>query len=210
MRSFEESLERLGLDRLDVLLIHDPDDNYDRAIGEAYPTLADLRSQGLVKAIGAGMNQWQMLARFAREGDFDCFLLAGRYTLLDQSGLDELLPLCQEKGISVVLGGPYNSGVLASDLSRSATFDYSTAPPEILGLARAIKSVCERHDVPLKAAALQFGLAHPAVAATIPGPRSLAELDENFRMASHPIPDDLWAELRHEKLISPDAPTPTG
>ncbi|MCH8207144.1 MAG: aldo/keto reductase [Chloroflexi bacterium] len=210
VRSFEESLQRLGLDRIDVLFIHDPDDNYEQAIGEAYPTVADLRSQGLVKAIGAGMNQWQMLARFAREGDFDCFLLAGRYTLLDQSGLAELLPLCQDKGISVVLGGPYNSRVLASDLSPSATFNYSTAPPEILERARAIKSVCDRHDVPLKAAALQFGLAHPAVAATIPGPRSLEELDENFQMVQHPIPNDLWAELRHEKLISPDAPTPMG
>ena len=163
-----------------------------------------------MKAIGVGLNQWQMLARFAREGDFDCFLLAGRYTLLDQSGLAEFLPLCHEKGISVVLGGPYNSGVLASDLSLSATFNYKIAPPEILGRARAIKSVCDRHGVPLKAAALQFGLAHPAVAATIPGPRSLEELDENFQMAGHPIPDDLWAELRHQKLISPDAPTPSG
>ena len=210
VRSLDESLERLGLDRVDVLFIHDPDDHYDQAIGEAYPALAELRSQGVVKAIGVGLNQWQMLARFAREGDFDCFLMAGRYTLLDQSGLADLLPLCHEKGISVVLGGPYNGGILASDLSPSATFNYKIAPPEILARARAIKAVCDRHGVPLKAAALQFGLAHPAVAATIPGSKSLPELDENFQMAGHPIPDDLWAELRHEKLISPDAPTPSG
>lgn len=210
MRSVEESLERLALDSIEMLLIHDADDHYEQAIHEAYPTIAELRSQGVVKVIGAGMDQWQMLARFAREGDFDCFLLAGRYTLLDQSGVAELLPLCQEKGISVVLGGPYNSGILASDLSPSSTFEYKIAPPEVLARARAIKAVCDRHAVPLKAAALQFGLAHPAVAATIPGPASLEELDENFRMVSHPIPNDLWAELRHEKLISRNSSTPTG
>ena len=118
LRSIEESLQRLGLDRLDVVLIHDPDDHWEQAIGEAYPTLAELRSQGAIGAIGAGMNQWEMPARFAREGDFDCFLLAGRYTLLDHSGLDEFLPLCESKSISVILGGPYNSGVLASDWGR--------------------------------------------------------------------------------------------
>ena len=209
MRSFEESLERLGLDRIEMLLIHDPEGRYEQAIGEAYPTIADLRSQGMVKAIGAGMNEWQMLARFAQEGDFDCFLLAGRYTMLDQSGLAEFLPLCEEKGISVVLGGPYNGGILASDLSPSSTFNYKIAAPEVLARARALKAVCDRHAVPLKAAALQFGLAHPAVAATIPGPASVEELEENFRMAQYPIPDDLWAELRHEKLISSNAPTAT-
>ena len=210
MRSFEESLERLSLDRIDVLLIHDPEGSYETAIGEAYPALAELRSQGVVKAIGAGMNEWRMLARFAREGDFDCFLLAGRYTLLDQSALGELLPLCEERGISVILGGPYNGGILASDISPSATFNYKIAAPQMLAKARAIKAVCDRHHTPIKAAALQFGPAHPAVAATIPGPRSVAELEENLRMAAHPIPGELWAELRREGLISPEAPTPSG
>ncbi len=208
LRSIDESLGRLRLDRVDIVMIHDPDDHSEQALDEAFPALYDLRSQGVVGAIGAGMNQCPMLARFAREGDPDCFLLAGRYTLLDQSGLDELLPLCVEKGIGIVLGGPYNSGILASDLSDDTTFNYLPAPREILERARRIKEVCDRHGVPLKAAALQFGLAHPAVAATVPGARSIAEIKENLRMAAHPIPTDLWAELRAERLIHPDAPVP--
>ncbi|MCY4655146.1 MAG: aldo/keto reductase [Dehalococcoidia bacterium] len=209
LRSIEESLERLGLDRLDIALIHDPDDHWEQAITEAYPTLAELRSQGVIGAIGAGMNQWEMPARFAREGDFDCFLLAGRYTLLDHSGLDVLLPLCEEKDISIILGGPYNSGVLASDLGPDTTYFYERTPPEVLETARRIKSVCDRHDVPLKAAALQFGLAHPAVAATIPGPRTPDEVSENLEMASFDIPSDLWAELKSEALIPEQAPIPS-
>ena len=206
LRSLEESLQRLSLNRIDIAYIHDADDHWEQAIGETYPTLADLRSQGVVKAIGVGMNQWEMEARFAREGDFDCFLLAGRYTLLDQSSLAELMPVCHERNVSLVLGGPYNSGILASDLGARATYDYETAPPDIIEKARRINVVCDRHAVPLKAAALQFGLLHPAVAATIPGPRSVAEVEENFGMAGHPIPGDLWAELKHEGLIDLLAP----
>ena len=175
---------------------------------EAYPALADLRSQGVIGAIGAGMNQWEMLADLAREGDFDCFLLAGRYTLLDTSSLSELLPLCSAQGVGVILGGPYNSGILASDLSSTATYDYMTAPPGILEQARSIKAVCDRHDVPLKAAALQFGLAHPAVVSTIPGARSIDEVAENLEMAALHIPNDLWTELRDEALIPREAPVP--
>ena len=208
LRSVEESIERLGLDRLDIALIHDPDDHWEQAIGEAYPALAELRSQGVVGAIGAGMNQWEMEARFAREGDFDCFLLAGRYTLLDHSGLEELLPLCEQKQISVILGGPYNSGVLASDLGPETTYFYQRTPPEVLETARRIKTVCDRYDVPLKAAALQFGLAHPAVAATIPGPRNPAEVEENVALTGFDIPADLWSELKAEGLIPEAAPTP--
>jgi D-threo-aldose 1-dehydrogenase len=210
LRSLEDSLERLALDRIDIALIHDPDDHYQQAIGEAYPVLADLRSQGVIRAIGAGMNQWQMLADLAREGDFDCFLLAGRYTLLDPSGLAELLPLCAEKGIGIILGGPYNSGILASDLSSSVTYDYMAAPPGILAQARSMKAVCDRYDVPLKAAALQFGLAHPAVVSTIPGARSIDEVAENLEMAVFHIPADLWAELCDEGLIPHEAPTQAG
>ena len=206
LRSLEESLQRLSLDRVDIAYIHDADDHWEQAIDEAYPTLAELRSQGVVKAIGVGMNQWEMEARFAREGDFDCFLLAGRYTLLDQSSLAELMPVCLEKNVSLVLGGPFNSGILASDLGPGATYDYETAPVDIIEKARKTKDVCDRYAVPLKAAALQFGLLHPAVAATIPGPRSVAEVEENFRMAGHPIPVDLWAELKHEGLIDPQSP----
>ncbi len=209
VRSLEDSLRRLDTDRIDIALIHDPDDHHDLAISEAFPALAELRSQGVIGAIGAGMNQWEALARFAMEGDFDCFLLAGRYTLLDQSGLAELLPLCEQKGISVILGGPYNSGILASDLSGSATYFYAATPPEVLHRAREIKTVCDRHEVPLKAAALQFGLAHPAVAATIPGAQSVAEVEENVAMVQLPIPDALWDELRGQHLISVEAPTPS-
>ncbi len=208
LRSLEESLERLKLDRVDIVMIHDPDNHFVQAMDEAFPALYDLRSQGVVGAIGAGMNQWRMLARFARNADPDCFLLAGRYTLLDQSALPELMPLCVEKGISVILGGPYNSGILASDLADDATFNYLPAPREVLEKARRIAAICDRHEAPLKAAALQFGLAHPAVAATIPGARSIAEVEENIRMADHPIPDALWRDLHAERLIHPDAPTP--
>ena len=207
LRSIDESLARLRLDRVEIVMIHDPDDHFEQTMDEAFPALYDLRSQGVVGAIGAGMNQWEMLARFAREADPDCFLLAGRYTLLDQSSLDELLPICEEKDIGIVLGGPYNSGILASDLSDDTTFNYLPVPRDILEKARSIKEVCDRHAVPLKAAALQFGLAHPAVAATIPGARSIEELEENLRMAAHPIPADLWEELRAEGLIHPNAPT---
>lgn len=208
LRSFEESLKRLELDRVDVLLIHDPDDFHEQAVNEAFPALADLRSQGVIGAIGAGMNFCEPLAQFGREADFDCFLLAGRYTLLDHSGLDDLLPLCEEQGMSIIIGGPYNSGVLASDLGEGTTYFYQSTPPEVLELARKIKAVCDRHDVPLKAAALQFGLAHPAVAATIPGAVSAAEVQENFDMVSFDIPGDLWAELKHEGLLPENAPTP--
>ena len=221
MRSLEESLQRLRLDRVDIALIHDPDEGesvvkksfgepvrYVEVLEQTYPTLADLRSEGVVKAIGVGINQWQALVRFAKDADFDCFLVAGRYTLLDHSALPELLPLCEQKGISVILGGPYNSGILASDLSPGTHYFYTEAGADVLERARKIKAVCDRHGVPLKAAALQFGLAHPAVAATIPGPRSAAEVDENFQMVEAPISLDLWAELRQERLIPDSAPTP--
>jgi D-threo-aldose 1-dehydrogenase len=208
MRSIEDSLKRLELDRIDIVFVHDPDDHHDQVVKEAFPALAELRSQGVIKAIGAGMNFWEPLAQFAREADFDCFLLAGRYTLLDHSGLIDLMPLCVEKKMSIVLGGPYNSGVLASDLSEETTYFYKSTPPQVLELARKIKAVCDRHGVPLKAAALQFGLAHPVVAATIPGARSADEVRENFDMASFEIPTDLWAELKLEKLIPEEAPTP--
>ena len=211
LRSLEESLKRLELDRIDIVFIHDPDDHHEQALTQAFPALAELRSQGVIRAIGAGMNHCEPLAQFAREADFDCFLLAGRYTLLDQSGLDDLLPLCLQKRMSVILGGPYNSGILASDLddeSASTTYFYNATPPEVLTRARRIKAVCDRHSVPLKAAALQFGLAHPAVAATIPGAISPAEARENFAMLAHPIPAALWSELKRERLIPQEAPAP--
>ena len=212
LRTLEDSLRRLHVDRVDIVYMHDPDQHYQQAVDEAFPALAELRSQGVIKAIGAGMNQWQMLSDFIRQCDLDCVLMAGRYTLIDHAALPVLLPLCEETGVSVVLGGPYNRGVLASDLSHES---YNYTPPEngdapmphhMLESARRIKAVCDAHSVPLKAAALQFGLGHPAVAATIPGAASQSEVEDNVQMATYPIPADLWAELKHEQLIPAEAP----
>lgn len=208
MRSFNESLKRLQVDRVDILHIHDPDDHYDEAIKGAYPALDQLRREGRIKAVGAGMNQAEMPARFAREGNFDCFLLAGRYSLIDHTGLEDLLPLCVEKQISIIIGGPYNSGILATGAVPGAKFNYADAPPEIMEKVRKVQDVCARHQVPMKAAALQFPLAHPAVASVIPGARSVAELEENFRLISHPIPGDFWADLRSKGLLPEEAPVP--
>ena len=206
LRSIDESLTRLNLDSLDIVLIHDPDNHYSSALNEAFPTLAKLREQGVIKAIGAGMNQWEMLRQFAKDADFDCFLVAGRYTLLDHSALHELMPLCLEKDISLILGGPYNSGILASDLNTKSTYFYDPSPFEVIEKAKKIKQVCDRHHVPLKAAAIQFGLMHQSVASTIPGPRSPKEIEDNIVMASIKIEPDLWRELKQEKLIHQDCP----
>ncbi|MEZ0074406.1 aldo/keto reductase [Planotetraspora sp. GP83] len=193
-RSLEESMERLGLDTIDIALIHDPDDHWKEAVSEAYPALAELRDQGVVKAIGAGMNQWQMLADFVRETDIDVVLLAGRYTLLDQSGAAELLPLCVERGVSVLAGGVFNSGLLATH-DPSGTFNYAPAPPELLERAREMARVCERHGVTLPQAAMAFPLRHPAVKSVVIGMRSAAEVEQNMTLAAHPIPDALWPDL---------------
>jgi len=208
MRSFEASLQRLGLENVDILFIHDPDDHPAEALQGAYPALDKLRSQRLVSAIGAGMNQSQMLARFAREADFDCFLLAGRYTLIDQSGLEDLLPLCVEKSISVIIGAPFNSGILAGGLVSGARFNYGEPPPDVVQRVGRLERLCARYAIPLKAAALQFPLGHPAVASIIPGMRSTAEVAENSRLISMPIPGDLWREMKSEGLLPEEAPVP--
>jgi D-threo-aldose 1-dehydrogenase len=208
MRTFEGSLKRLNLSRVDILNIHDPDDHWDEAIGVVYPALHKLRSEGVIRAIGAGMTQAEMLARFATEGDFDCLLVAGRYTLIDHTGLRELLPICERKGISVIIGGPFNSGILATGARPGATYDYVDASPAMLEKVAAIEAVCARHGVPLPAAALQFPMAHPAVAAIIPGARSVAEVEENARLMSLPIPGDFWQELRQLGLLPVEAPVP--
>ena len=207
-RSLESSLERLCLDSVDILYIHSPDAHYEQAMSEAFPALAEMRAQGVVKAIGVGITNWQVALRFAQEGDFDCFLLAGRYTLLDQTAQQGFMSYCQEHNISVVIGGPYNSGILASDLGPQALYDYRRAPVEILERARRIRRVCDRYGVPLKAAALQFVLGHPAVASVIPGSSYPEHVEENAEMVHHPIPPKLWEELRQERLISVDAPVP--
>ncbi len=207
MRSFHESLERLGLDRIDILHIHDPDDHYDSAIGDAYRALDRLRADGVIGAVGAGMNQAEMLTRFAREGQFDCFLLAGRYTLLDQVALKELLPECVERGISIIAGGVYNSGILA-DPKPGAHYNYQAAPAELLERTQRIQAVCSRHGVPLKAAAVQFPLGHPAVDCVVVGCRSAAQLDESMKMFEVEIPPALWEELKAERLLPAEVPTP--
>jgi len=206
--SFRSSLERLGLERVDIVFVHDPDDHYQAALDGAYPVLMELRAEGRIKAIGAGMNQWQMELAFAREGHSDVFLLAGRYTLLDQTALPEFLPYCVERGISVVAGGPYNSGILAVGPRAGATFNYRAASPEMMDKAARIAAVCDRHRVPLKAAALQFILAHPAVASVIPGARAVEEVEENVRLVEQAIPAALWADLKTDNLIDRNAPTP--
>jgi D-threo-aldose 1-dehydrogenase len=207
LRSVDASLERLGLDRVDILYIHDPDNHWETAIDQAYPALHDLRAAGVVGAIGAGMNQAAMLARFAREGDFDVFMVAGRYTLLDQEALRELLPLCLDKRVAVVAAGVMNSGLLA-DPKPGARFNYVPAAPQLVERATRIRDVCTRHGVAIREAAIQFPLAHPAIAGVVAGVRSPEHLDDYPRAMRRSISDDLWAELRVEGLIAADAPVP--
>ncbi|MGW1117353.1 aldo/keto reductase [Streptomyces tanashiensis] len=206
-RSIEGSLERLGLDRIDIVYLHDPDDHAGPALDQAYPELDRMRREGTVGAIGVGMNQADLLARFIRETDLDAVLLAGRYTLLDQGGLTELLPLATDRGVDVVIGGVFNSGLLA-DPRPGATYDYTAAPPDLLSRALDLKTVCERHGVPLRAAALRFPLGHPAVASVLVGTRSAAEARDAAAMLAHAVPDALWAELRERGLLPVDVPTP--
>jgi D-threo-aldose 1-dehydrogenase len=208
LRSIEASLNRLCLDHIDVVYIHDPDEHYDQVIRETYPTLHRLREEGVISAVGVGMNQPEMLVAFARQCQFDCFLLAGRYTLLDQSGMEELFPLCVEKQISIVIGGPFNSGVLATGAKAGAKFNYQDAPQQILKSVERIERRCLQYNIPLKAAALQFILANPAVAATIPGCRSPEEIEENSQLIRLPIPGEFWSDLTTDGLIPQDAPTP--
>jgi D-threo-aldose 1-dehydrogenase len=205
--SHRESLDRLGLDRVDVLHLHDPDDHWGPAVSEALPALVELRREKTIGAISAGMNQSAMLTAFARTGHFDCFLLAGRYSLLDQSGLADLLPECHGRGISVIVGGVYNSGVLAAPVP-GATYDYQPASPKVLARAQAMERICARYDVPLRAAALQFPLGHPAVASVLVGMRSPEEAADAIAMASVRIPGGLWRDLAAAWLLDPDVPVP--
>jgi D-threo-aldose 1-dehydrogenase len=193
-RSLEESLERLGLERVDLLLIHDPEQHLDQAVRESQPALARLRDEGLVAAVGVGTNHASTLSRFARETDIDCALLAGRTTLLDRSGCEEALPLCAERGIAVLAGGAFNSGILADD-SAQGTYDYAPADEAARRRVAALRALCDRHDVPLTAAALQFPLRQPAVEAVIVGVRAPAEVDADVDAFETEIPDALWSEL---------------
>src|SRR5438045_6226364 len=214
MRSFEDSLQRLGMARIDILYVHDIG-VYQHGV-EAHPALMrtlresgyraleTLRGSGVVRAIGIGVNEREVLVEAMEWGAWDAFLLAGRYTLLEQAPLDDLLPKCVTAGTSIVVGGPLNSGILAG----RDTWNYNPAPPAIIERVKAIAAVCDTHQVPLAAAALQFPLAHPAVAAIIPGPRNADEFRANLGLLRHPIPAALWADLRQAGLLHPDAPVP--
>jgi D-threo-aldose 1-dehydrogenase len=214
MRSFEDDLQRLGLARIDVLYVHDIGARQHGKNGHpgimrtfrdsGYRALEELRSSGQLRAIGIGVNEWEVLREAIDWGDWDVFLLAGRYTLLEQMPLDDLLPQCLRSGISVVIGAPFNTGILAG----RDTWNYRPAPPEIARRVKMIKTICDSHRVPLVAAALQFPLAHPAVAAILPGPRNVDEFDVNAKLLRYPIPPALWADLRKAELLHPDAPTP--
>ena len=211
LRSIEESLERLQTDHVEIVLVHDPDTQpygEKQAVEEAFPTLIELREQGTIKAVGCGMNEWQMPAAFIRRFDIDAVLLAGRYTLLDHDAYPEFLPLCVERDVKIIVGGPYNSGILARDLDAEVTFNYELAPQHLVDQARRLDAICRRHNVDLKAAALQFVLAHPAVATAVPGAQSVPELEENLEMVAQEIPEDVWSEMKAEGLIPADAPTP--
>jgi D-threo-aldose 1-dehydrogenase len=190
-RSLAGSLGRLGLDYVDIALVHDPDSHWEEASRVALPELVRMRDAGLARALGAGMNQAEMLHRFVVECDVDCVLVAGRYTLLDRGAERQLLPACLERGVAVILGGVFNSGILA-DPETSATFDYQPAPPAILARARELQGVCERFGVPLAAAAIQFARSHPAVTAVLTGARSPSEVEENVKLLDLEIPAALW------------------
>ena len=219
MRSLEFSLERLGVDAVDILFCHDVDAfthgsraASDRRVAEfmagGYRALAELRAARVVKAIGAGVNEWEVCETLAKAGDFDLFLLAGRYTLLEQEALQSFLPLCQARGIGVVIGGPFNSGILATGAKPGAFYNYEPAPPAVLERVTRIAAVSASHGVPLAAAALAFPLAHPAVVSVIPGGQTLPEVRQNVALLSHPIPAALWRDLKGEGLLRWDAPTP--
>lgn len=219
MRSVEDSLERLGLDRIDILFCHDVDvfthgskEAADRRIREfmdsGYRALASLRDQGVIAAIGAGLNEWEICERMAREGDFDLFLLAGRYTLLEQEALETFLPYCVGRGIGIMLGGPYNSGILATGAKPGAYYNYDPAPPHILERVARIEQVCSAHGVRLIEAALRFPLGHPAVLSVIPGAQTPQEVYRNAEIIKTRIPGALWSDLKAEGLLRPDAPVP--
>jgi len=220
MRSIEDSFERLGVDRIDILYCHDVDifthgskEASDRRIGEfmegGYRALSSLRDQGVIAAIGAGVNEWQVCERMAHEGDFDLFLLAGRYTLLEQEALETFLPYCVERGIGIAVGGPYNSGILATGPKPGAHYNYDPAPPEILERVSRIEEVCHAHGVKLIEAALRFPLGHPAIVSVIPGAQTPQEVLRNAEIIQARIPDALWSDLKMQGLLHPLAPVPT-
>ena len=222
MRSHEASLERLGVESVDLLLVHDLDvwthgsraaadekvrELFDRG---GYRALEELKAAGRIAAIGAGLNEWQACARLLELGDFDCFLLAGRYTLLEQEALESFLPACVARDVGIILGGPFNSGILATGATEGARFNYRPAPPDIMDRVRRIEAVCAAHGVALAAAALHFVLAHPAVRSVIPGALAPHEVRQNAALLEAPIPAAFWAALKAGRLLHEAAPVPAG
>jgi D-threo-aldose 1-dehydrogenase len=219
MRSIEDSLQRIGTYRIDILLVHDLDvwthgseearvERIQAFMAGGYRAMLKLREEGTVKAIGAGVNETAACQDLAERGDFDCFLLAGRYTLLEQAPLDGFLPLCERRNIALLIGGAYNTGILATGAVEGAYFQYAPAPPEIMERVRRIEAVCARHDVRLPTAALQFPLGHPAVASVVVGMRAQSEVAMNREIFASDMAADFWAELKAEGLLREDAPTP--
>lgn len=216
MRSVEFSLERLGVDRIDILFAHDIDlanhgtqEALDAKLAElmdgGYGALVSLRDQGVIKAFGAGVNEWQPCQWMAERGDFDMFLLAGRYTLLEQEALESFLPLCEAQGTGVVIGGPYNSGILATGPKQGAHYNYEPAPQDVLARVGDIEKICTRHGIRLVDAAFQFPLRHPAVVSVVPGGQGLAEMNSNIEAESADIPEALWSDLKSAGLMREDA-----
>ena len=220
LRSYEASRQRLGVANVDILLVHDvcvfthgsqaASDTKVRELfdGGGYRALEELREAGEIMAIGAGVNEWQVCETLLGLGDFDCFLLAGRYTLLEQEALDSFLPLCVKRDVGIVLGGPFNSGILATGPIDGARYNYKPAPPEVVEKVRRIQAVCDAHRVPLVFAALRFVFGHPAVRTVIPGAVSPAELTANVEAMAADVPDALWRDLKTAGLVRPDAPVP--
>lgn len=220
MRSVEFSLERLGMDRIDILFAHDLDifshgsqEAVDPLMKEfldgGYKALLEMREQGVIAAFGAGVNEWQICQYMAERGDFDIFLLAGRYTLLEQEALNTFLPLCEERNIGIILGGPYNSGILATGAVKGAKYNYEDAPQDVLDKVSRIEATCSAHGVAIVNAAFQFPLGHPNVMSVIPGAQSAHEVGLNLAAADAKIPVELWADLKKQGLMREEAPTPT-
>lgn len=219
MRSFEHSFSRLGVDRIDILHVHDlcvfshgSKEISDMRIeeffgGGGYDAMISLRDQGVIKAISGGINEWEVCQTLAERGDFDLFLLAGRYTLLEQTALDSFLPLCQARGIGIITGGPYNSGILATGAKPGAFYNYDPAPAHIIDRVNAIETVCKAHNVRMIDAAFQFPLLHPAHVSVIPGGQGVNEMASNFQAAQADIPAALWTDLKTKGLLREDAPT---
>ncbi|MEY4698121.1 MAG: hypothetical protein RIT14_2549 [Pseudomonadota bacterium] len=217
MRSFEDSLQRMALERMDIVFIHDIDvftrgkdqpEVFKQAMDGCYRALERLREEKVVKAIGVGVNEWEVCHEALKQRDFDCFLLAGRYTLLEQDALNEFLPLCEARGAAVLVGGGFNSGILATGAKPGAKYNYAPAPAHIMDKVARIEAVCAAHKVPLPAAALQFVVAHPAVPSFCAGTRTVAQLEQNLAWFSHPIPSAFWADLKSQGLLREDAPVP--